>query len=344
MITMRDAHRRGRNRIALACVAIPLALAAAAPPSHAQSGDTAVALSLFDQGKQLVRDGKYAEACPKLRASYEMVPKLGTLLNLADCLEKNGQTASAWARFTEAQSTAERAGEGDRADFAKQHATALEPKLSRLTVTAPASVSGLQVKRDGEVVQGAVLGVPMPVDPGKHTIEATAPGKTAWSTTLEIPGDGANQILAIPPLQDAPVAAAPPTLAAAGATTVGAPSPAAPAESGGSSQKVWGFAVGGVGAVGVVASLVLGAMAESAYGQSNQAGGCAKDVCPQSALDQRQSAYGLATAATYLAIGGGVLVAGGVVLLVTAPSSKEGSRSGLWIRPGPGGATLGGAW
>jgi hypothetical protein len=335
-------------------MAVALAAGCFERPARAQSGDTAVALSLFEQGRQLVHDGKFAEACPKLRASYEMVPKLGTLLNLADCLEKNGQTASAWARFTEAASMADRANEPERADFAKQHASALSAKVSKLVITLAAPGASVQIKRDGEAVPAAVLGVAMPVDPGKHTIQASAQGKLPWEVTIDVSGPGTTQTLQVPALQDAPVAApspAPPPAASAAPAAAPPPAAAAPppatlepsASDRGSAQKTWGLVVGAAGLASVGASLVLGSMAESAYGQSNQ-DGCVNNVCPQSGLDQRNNAYGLANGATYLAIAGAVLVAGGVVLFVTAPSAPERPRSALWIAPGPGSATLGGTW
>ena len=106
--------RRGSRRFACSTVVAALALART-PIAHAQgSGDTASALSLFEEGKKLASEGNYAEGCPKLLASYNLVQKLGTVLNLADCYERAGKTASAWARFTEAVTMADRAGQQDR--------------------------------------------------------------------------------------------------------------------------------------------------------------------------------------------------------------------------------------
>src|SRR5436305_8717571 len=89
-------------------------LVAVASLARAQGDDTATALSLFEEGKKLAAGGSYAEGCPKLLASYNLVQKIGTLLNLADCYERQGKTASAWARFTEAATMAERAGQQER--------------------------------------------------------------------------------------------------------------------------------------------------------------------------------------------------------------------------------------
>jgi hypothetical protein len=61
---------------------------------------------LFEQGKALVERGNFPDACPKFAESLRLDPGLGTMLWLADCLENNGQTASAWAQFKEAAAAA----------------------------------------------------------------------------------------------------------------------------------------------------------------------------------------------------------------------------------------------
>ena len=148
-------------------------------PRAQGSSDLAAAQGLFDAAKQLVAQGKLAEACPKFLASFRFDPKPGTMVNLADCYEKNGQTASAWARYLEAATLAQRAGQAEREQYAKEHAAALEPKVARLSIAA-AAAPGLEVLRDGKI-DAAILGTPVPVDPGKHLIEARAPGKKTWS-------------------------------------------------------------------------------------------------------------------------------------------------------------------
>src|SRR5437763_1990631 len=99
------------------------ALGALAAPARAQDNSAAVE-ALFNEGKRLSAEGKIALACPKFLASYNLEKRLGTLLNLADCYEKNAQLASAWARFVEARTLAARANQQERADYATQHAKA----------------------------------------------------------------------------------------------------------------------------------------------------------------------------------------------------------------------------
>src|ERR1700722_8909097 len=81
--------------------------AAPAAPSAKEGAEAEV---LFFEGKQLMLAGKYAAACAKLAASERLDPAAGTLMNLADCYEKNGQLASAWVTFRDAATASERDG------------------------------------------------------------------------------------------------------------------------------------------------------------------------------------------------------------------------------------------
>ena len=155
----------------------------------AQAGNQATAEALFSEGRSLAAKGRFAEACPKFEASQQLDPGLGTLLNLADCYEKVGKTASAWAEYRDALPLARAAGSKVRLDLATSRAAALESRLSKLTIrvsSATSAVPGLEIRRDGAVMLQAELDSALPVDPGSHTLEASAPGKQRWSTTVQI--------------------------------------------------------------------------------------------------------------------------------------------------------------
>jgi len=312
---------RSRKSRRGAVVTSLLSLLLARPtPAQAQGADNPAALALFEDGKRLTSEGDYAQGCPKLLASFNLVPKLGTLLNLADCYERSGRTASAWARFTEAAALADRSGQQERADFARTHAAALAPRLSRIVITLTSPVAeGLVVQRDGTAVDAAAFGTAVPVDPGPHTIEARAPHRQPWTSSVVVELDAGQRTVAIPVLALAgePGAVAVP---APFPVTEPPPEPATPPSR--SPQRTWAIVAGSVGLGGLAASLVIGALASRRYDQSNTDGGCVNDRCTSRGLDERSSASSIAGVATGLAVGGAVLLGAGAVLYLTAPSTR----------------------
>ena len=186
---------------ALGMVAVAVALALASAPAHA---DKAAAEAAFQKAKELATQGKYADACPLFESSYKADPALGALLNLADCHEHVGKTATAWAEFDDAATQAHRASDAREA-YAKQRADALLPKLAHLTLHPPlAAIPRTVVTRDDTDVT-ALVGAAMPVDPGAHVITESAPGYTAWTQTVTVP-DGQAVELALGDLEKAPEA------------------------------------------------------------------------------------------------------------------------------------------
>src|SRR5260370_18935894 len=174
--------------------------------ASAQSAGAEVALAeaLYQRGRQLMAEGKYSEACPKFAESSRLDAATGTLLNLASCHEGEGKLATAWLEFTEAAAAATRDQRDDRVKFAEERLSAIEPKLSRLAVTvAPmGDIADLKLQLDGVVVLAAARGVPAPVDPGDHEVEAHAPGRKPWTQTIHI-GEQAQSITVTVPLLDA---------------------------------------------------------------------------------------------------------------------------------------------
>ncbi|MBI5536762.1 MAG: hypothetical protein HY898_28840 [Deltaproteobacteria bacterium] len=192
-------------------------LIVASPAAFAQTtqADKAAARALFDEGRKLASSGKHADACPKFEESQRLDPGVGTMFNLADCYEAMGKTASAWSMFLEAAARLKSEGApAEKEQAARQRAAALEPRLSRLKIVVPdgAVVPGLLVSRDGSETKKGSWGTAIPVDPGQHVIEASAPGKKPWRQAIDVAKDGANASVTIPVLEEgkgtAPVAPA----------------------------------------------------------------------------------------------------------------------------------------
>ena len=311
-----------------------------------------MAQALFDEAQRLMKANRAAEACPKFAASQKLEPAVGTLLNLAVCYEQNGQTASAWATFKDAASASKISGEAKREAFARQRAQALEPDLARLAIAvAPeaAKIAGLEVKRDGVAVPELGWGVPFPVDPGDHVIEASAPQHRAWSAHVKVAPKEASARAEVPVLEAIPVPPPVATPSTSSTSTATTPSPPAlhdvpPAEPS-STRRTWGLVLGGVGVAALGAGGVLGLVAKGQYNKTD--GQCTGDVCTPDGIKHRDDAFGTARIATIVFIGGAALVGTGVVLFVTAPRGQAPSAA-ITIAPtlarGGGGLSLEAPW
>jgi hypothetical protein len=196
-------------RSTAACLAAVAALLVAAP-GHAQSPtDSAMAEGLFQAGRGLAADGKFAEACPKFAESMRLDPKLGTLMNLALCHEKEGKIATAWAEYKRAAELAGRAGQAERQQVAKDSVARLDAMLPGvlLHLETPGDTT---VTLDGQPIGAAVLDTPLPIDPGAHQVGASAPARKPWSTTITVAPVRGVQTVAIPALEVDVVAPPPP--------------------------------------------------------------------------------------------------------------------------------------
>ncbi len=158
--------------------------AAAKPASGAQ------AEVLFDDAKQLMAKKQYAQACDKFDSSQKLEPAITTLINSADCREKNNQFATAWGLFLDV----ERQTRGDASakqlhTLAQTRAKRLEARLSKLTInvaTGVAKISGLEVKLGADLVLAGSFGSALPMDGGHYTVTATAPHFSAFKADVEI--------------------------------------------------------------------------------------------------------------------------------------------------------------
>jgi hypothetical protein len=314
----------------LGLTAVGLTLAGAPIHAHAAESNKATAEALFNEGRSLMAEGRYEEAIPKLEASQDLDPGLGTLLNLAECYERVGRTASAWAEYREVAALARQTGAREREQLAEQKSLELEPKLSKLAIGVAPGVdpTALRITRDGSVVRTAELGILIPVDPGTHTVEVTAPGKTPWSTSVEVSGNADSQSVEIPPLVDGSE-----TSASLAGGEAGMPIDSGDeATSGMSTQKTLALVAGGVGLAGVVVGTIFGLKASSSWSSAKDQCASYPYDCGPEGKELEDDARSQATWSTIGFIVGGVGLAGGAALWFTADAGSQ-STVGLAVGP-----------
>jgi hypothetical protein len=301
-----------------------LGLGSWAAPSQAQS-DSGLAEILFRDAKKLLEAKEYDQACAKFAESQRLDPSTGTLLGLAICHEGQGKLATAWAEYNDVVPLARTQGRPERAEAAQHRAAALEPRLARLVVTVRAGRGGdaVELALDGRPLGAAVLGSAMPIDPGAHSLTATAPGKRPWSRDFSIDREGQAIAVEVPPLGDAIPA---PTATAYAAPP--APPSLAPSPSSWGAQRTLAVVAGGLAVGGVVVGSVFGARAYSSSASSKSE--CPSPTsCPQhaQAVTDHDAAATASTTSTIAFVAAAAFAAGGVVLYVTAPSRRASTGS-----------------
>jgi hypothetical protein len=308
----------------------------------AQAQDPAAQQALFNEAKQLRDQGRIDEACPKFEAAFSAGKSTGALLSLADCHERQGKTATAWAEFLEVERRDRLEGRQDRAEEAKSRATRLEAKLSYLTLRVTAPVTGFTLLRAGIEQKPGAWGTRSPVDPGPHQIVAKAPGYADFHQTVRIGAAKDSQELVIPPLQ---------ALAVGPPAGTGAP---ASSESG-SKPKLWGYVAAGTGAAALVTGAVFGAVALSHNSKAKQVCGGIVENCPPEAQDYARDEASLRNTQAWVSnigIGAGLVGLGvGAYLLFSSPGESAAAtpRAGRWsaapvIGRGSGGVQISGAF
>lgn len=318
--------------LGVALLAAPRGAAADASPA-----EKAAAEALFREAVAFIEQNQIGPACEKFAASQAIDPALGTMLRLADCYDRAGKTASAWALFDQAASTARTANQPERERIAVERAKELESRLSKVVVSLTgAAPPGLEVRLNGEVIPTASLGSALPVDPGPLVVELRAAGYRTLEKRFEIAMGPASATLELPALEPAPKDYA---LPAGGSSDAAETAPKAAATSGGepgSTQRVLAYVAGGVGIAGLVASGVLGYKAYDANQSSLDR--CLSDepnACTSEGKALRDDARMFGNFATVAGAAGGALLAVSVVLFVTAPSAEPRAETAArsWIMP-----------
>jgi tetratricopeptide (TPR) repeat protein len=296
----------------------------------------------FAEGQRLMKEGKYAEACPQFEKALTLNPGAGTKFNLAECYEKTGRLASAFGLFREVESVTRQVGQSERSAAAKERADSLEPRTPTVIVRAPwtSSLPQATIALDGKPLSFNDVEKPIKVDFGKHEAIARAgTNETRAEAVIDKEGESKALVLAAPGEAIAPTPSG---------QTDAQPTPHAdpPAEASapGSSRRTIGLVVGGVGAaaLGVGAFVVLGA--KSSYDNAIADSKCQQGIngglqCPSDRATEANDARSQANVGgIVMGIGAGALI-GGLVLFFTAPSSRP--AASVRIVPGAPRADIG---
>jgi hypothetical protein len=243
--------------------------------------DPAAAEALFRSGRELLQQSKLEEALAKFEESYRLDPTAGALFNQGECRAKQGKTASAWALYQQAATLADVQGKPDLYDLATTRANQLQADLSYITIHVADPVPGLEVMRDGALVGRAQFDVSLPIDPGRHSITARAPGYSSVGYAVVVGERHDRQTINIPKLRDNAISVPkPPTQsngrAAAAPTLNAAQTPSNP----------WPWVIGAAGATSLLVGSVSGLLAIRENHEMSQACPTKRNCSPDVVLAQ----------------------------------------------------------
>jgi hypothetical protein len=290
-------------------------VAAADEPTPA---DRAAAQSLFDEASALYKAHDYHAACEKFAASARLDPQSGTLLDVGECREREGMTASAWAAYNLAIRVAVAAKKPDREAFARKRVEELTPKLARVRIQASreARVSGLVVKIDGIEAKEASWNSAVPIDPGKHLVHASVlAGEYSFDTTFEAEPSKTVSVV-IPPPKSSMTASSVVAVTPASPT----PRPTETTDDGSESRRTLAFVLGGAGIVALGAGAYFGVTALNNRSDAEKASRAGNADEGQRLNDRGETQSWIANAT----IGGGIILAGlGTWLFLTSGPAQR---------------------
>jgi hypothetical protein len=215
---------------------------------------------------------------------------------------------------------------------------AVEKNLPSVVLSAKTSagtpVVDARVSVDGQPFATKLDGEALAINPGTHTFHFESPAGATHDELVVVNEGGKNQVIAVvlggaaPAPQPAAVPQGP-----GGGTATGESS---------SSLKTWGWVIGGVGVAGLAVGAVFGVVAindkSHAYCDSD-------NFCDPGTTSAIKSA---ALVSDVGWIAGGLLTAGGLGLVLFAPSGQSGAQTGVRVSPlvaaGAGGVSLSRSW
>lgn len=251
-------------------------------------------LAKYDQGD-------FAGALAEFDRAREILYTPTLELYAARSLVSLGRLATASARYRQIVEAplAPNASEAFKkaTDDARQEYATLKSRIPRLTISIePPGAADVTI--DGEPVSP---GTTVEVDPGDHAVVATRGAERASSDVAIAEGERQTVTLRF--------------------ASVAAP-PADDTGDDGTLQRTLGFVALGVGAVGVGVGVGAGLAAMGKKGDLEDQG-CTPDACEAGRFDDEVDSYNsLRTVSSIGFIAGLVVAAGGVVLVLTAPTGS----------------------
>lgn len=297
---------------------------ATSSPSAVRRADAA-----FKEGRALFDLGRYGEACEKFELSQQLDPSPGTLLNLGNCYEPQGDLLRALETFERAFADAQGTSDPGRkelwAEAARERIASLSRRVPRVRIRNVPPDAQLSLdqelldQRSPERTSGVLR-----VNPGRHLVEVSAPGKGAFQHDFDIV-PGQRLVIDVPALQADTMAHGTDARGTAEQLDDALDRPRPEGTPGGDQYGPWPYVLGGAGAVLLGTSVVTGLAANAKENKLENE--CSGTSCPLELEGTRDSAKTLAAFADVFWITGLITAGVGVTLFVLDSQNDAPSTS-----------------
>jgi hypothetical protein len=318
--------------------------AGAPAAAQAQAEDPAAlaeARQKFRQAVSLQTGGNWAGALALFRevATVKSTPQVQ--FNIAICEENLGRLVQALGDYQLAAAQAHEEGKPEVAAEVEKRLETLQARIPKIVVRRGDNADLARISVDGIDVGSAMVGRPMPVDPGAHIVEARAAGYEPFEKKLTVE-EGAEIEIVVDLLASLAADVENPYAGGSMRPSDAAPEADAPPADPEQRTNLVPYIVGGAGVASLVASGVFFLLRQGAINALEERCGPEGSVCDRElqATADRGQLYSVLVPIT-LGLGVAGVGTGVVLLLMDAPGKDGGDQAGLRFAPTAPGATAG---
>jgi hypothetical protein len=312
-------------------LALPaLSVTLPARPAAAQDKkELSKARAQFQRAIELEQAGNYTTALEQFRdvGQVRMTPQVR--FHIASCEEKLGRLVTALGGYQLAFADADSVGEDFKAEVSTA-VTRLEASIPKLVIVRGAGAEAAEIQLDGVALGASSVGVPVPLDPGPHSVSAKAPGALPFSQTVTIVENEQKTVdvtLTLEPEEARPSAG------------TGSSAPAVERN-----PRLIPYVIGGVGIASLIGSGVLFGLRQSTLSDLEDQCGPNHDACPSSAAGD-YSNLKLYNVTSQVALGVGVACVGtAVTMLLLQRKHAPPTTSGMTLVPSAPNSVAGISW
>jgi len=312
-------------------LALPvLSITLLARPAAAQDKkELSKARAQFQRAIELEQAGNYSTALEQFRdvGQVRMTPQVR--FHIATCEEKLGRLVTALGGYQLAFADADSVGEDFKAEVAAAVGR-LETIIPKLVIVRGANAEAAEIQLDGVALGASSVGVPVPLDPGPHSVSARAPNSLPFSQTVTIAENEQKTVdvaLTLEPEEARP------------SVGVGATPPVEERN-----PRLIPYVIGGVGIASLIGSGVLFGLRQSTLSDLEDQCGPNHDACPSSAAGD-YSNLKLYNVTSQVALGVGVACVGtAVTMLVLQRKHAPSTTTGMTLLPSAPNSLAGVSW